>query len=125
MLGLIGNLKHKYTLKVSFLCCNTARENVAFKKACKQEELGEDFKYTAAGMPQQNGCIKCRFTTLFNQVCAMLNGSKFNAYLQSGLWAKAANTAMLLENNLLTPNRILSPFQQFFGKGKRSILFLM
>ena len=55
----------------------------------------------------------------------MLNGGKFNAFLQNGLWAKAANTAMLFENNLLTPNKNLGPFEQFFGKGKRSILFPM
>ena len=55
----------------------------------------------------------------------MLNGRKFNAYLQNGLWAKAANMTTLLENNLITPNRNLSPFQLFFGKGKRSILSQM
>ena len=55
----------------------------------------------------------------------MLNGRKLTAYLCSGLWAEAANTAMLLKKNLLTLNRNLSPFQQFFGKGKRSILSLM
>ena len=55
----------------------------------------------------------------------MLNGGKFNAYLQNGLWDKAANTTMLLKNNLLTLNRTSSPFQHFFGKGQRSILPLM
>ena len=33
------------------------RENVVFKKACKQEGLVVDFEFTALGMPQQNGCI--------------------------------------------------------------------
>ena len=55
----------------------------------------------------------------------MLNGGKFTAYLQSSLWAEAANTATLLENNLVTPNRTLSPFQQFFGKGKKTVLASM
>ena len=73
-------------------------------------------------MLQQNGHIKRKFATLFNQACAMLNCRKFNTYLSNGLLAKAANTTMLLKNNLLTPNRNLSPFQKFFGKGKRSIL---
>ena len=35
------------------------------------------------------------------------------------------NTAMLLEKNLFTLSRNLSPFQQFFGKGKKSILSSM
>ena len=55
----------------------------------------------------------------------MLNGGKFTTYLQSGLWAEAANTATFLKNQLITPNRNLSPFQQFFGKEKNSVLILM
>ena len=76
----------------------------------------------SSGMPQQNGHIEQKFATLFNWECAMLNGSKFTTYLQNGLWAKAANTNMLLENNLIAPKRNLSSFQQFFGNGERSIL---
>ena len=86
------------------------------KKNCKQEGLGIDFNYTASDMPQQNMHVEHKFATLFNHVCTMLNGGKFNAYLQSGLWAEAANTAMLLKNNLIMPNRTLSPFQQFLGR---------
>ena len=71
-------------------------------------------------MPQENGCVKRKFATLFNWVHAMLNDGKFNAYLQNGLWAKAANTAMLLENNLETLNRNLSPFQQFLGREREA-----
>ena len=55
----------------------------------------------------------------------MLNGGKFNAYLLNGLWAEAANTATTLKNNLITPNRTLSPFQQFFEKGKKNVLTAM
>ena len=94
----------------------------AFKQTCKNNGLGINFKYTAPGIPQQNGHIKHKFATLFNWVHVMLNGSKFTAYLQSGLWADAANTAALLKNNLITTNRTLSPFQQFFGKGKKTVL---
>ena len=86
---------------------------------------GDCFKYTAPSMPQQNGHAKHKFTTLFNWVHAVLINIKFIAYLQSGLWAEATNTAMLLKNNLLTPNRTLSPFQQFFGKGKKPVLTSM
>ena len=55
----------------------------------------------------------------------MLNGGKFSTYLQIGLWAEAANTATILENHLITPNRTLSLFQQFFGKGKSNVLASM
>ena len=90
------------------------------KRNCKQEGLGINVEYTAPDMPQ-----KCNFATLFNLVCAMINGGKFTTFLQSSLWAEAANTAMLLENHLIIPNKILSSFQQFFGKGKKSFLTLM
>ena len=125
MIGLIKNLKNKYTQQIQHLCCDNEGKNIAFEKACKQEGVWVDFKYTTPGILQQNGCIEQKFATLFDWVCAMFNGSKFNAYLQNSLLAKAANTAMLLENNLLTPNRTLSPFQQLFRKGKRRILTLM
>ena len=112
----MNNLKTKLNLQLQRLHCNNAKENQAFKRICNQEGLGIDFKYTALGTPQQNGCIKQKFATLFNWVCAMLNGGKFTAYLQSGLWTEAANTATLLENNLVTPNRTLSPFDNFLGR---------
>ena len=76
-------------------------------------------------MPQQNGQVKQKFATLFNQVDTIVNDGKFSTYLKNGLRAKAMNTAKLLENNRITPNRNLSLFQQFFGKGKRSILSSM
>ena len=79
MLGLVNNLKIKFNLQVQHLCCDNAGENQAFERASKQERLGIDFKYTAPGTPQQNGRVKCKFTTLFNRVCAMLNGGKFTA----------------------------------------------
>ena len=51
MVSLIENLKNIYNLQVQYLCCDYARENVAFKHGCKQGGLGEDFKYTALGVP--------------------------------------------------------------------------
>ena len=105
MIGLIKNLKNKYNLQVEYLCCDNIGENVTFKKACKQEGLEIDFKYTVPGMPQQNSCVERKFATLFNQVCAILNDGKLKAYLQNGLWATAAKTVMVLKNNLLTSNR--------------------
>ena len=58
----------------------------------------------------------------FNWVHCMLIGGKFSSFLRNSLWTEAAKTATLLENDLFTPTRDLRPFQQFFGKGKKSIL---
>ena len=85
MIGFIENLKNKYNLQVQYLHCNNAGENDAFKNACKQEGMGDDFEYSAPGTPQQNNSIKRKFVTLFNRVCAMLNGNKINAYLWNAL----------------------------------------
>ena len=84
IVGLIKNLKNEYNLQVQYLCCNNTGENIAFKKACKQEGLGVEFKFTARGMSQQNGCIERKFATLFNWVYAMLNSGKLITYLQHG-----------------------------------------
>ena len=89
----------------------------------QQEGLGVDFKYTAPGTTQQNGCIEQKFTTLFNQVPASLNGTKLITYLQYGLWAKAANTNMFLGNNLIIPSRTLTHFKKHFGKKENGLNF--
>ena len=94
-------------------------------KTCNEEGLGIDFEYTAPGMPQQNGHVEHKFATLFNQVCTMLKGGKFTTYQRNCPWTEAAKTATLLQNNLITPNRNPSPFQNFFVKGKKSILTSM
>ena len=112
-------------MQVQCLFCDNAGENQAFERTCKQEGLGLDFEYTAPGTPQQNGHVQSKLTTFFNRVHTILNGGKFTTYLQSSLWAEAANTAMLLKNNLINPNRTQGPFQQFFGKGKKDVLASM
>ena len=85
-------------MQIQYMHCDNADNNVAFKKACKQEGLGVDLRYTAPGMPQQMGHVEQKFTTLFNKVLAVLNGGKFNTLQQNGIWAEATNIALLLEN---------------------------
>ena len=46
----------------------------------------------------------------------MLNSGKCSRFLTNGLWADAANTATLLENNLIMNSRDLFLFQNFLGK---------
>ena len=119
MLVLINNLKTKYNLQVQRLHCKNAGENQAFEWTCDQEGLGIDFEYTAPGTPQQNGHVERKFATLFNRVCAMLNSGKFIAYLWSGLWAEAANTATTLENTCLLPPGSKAHFNNFLGRERK------
>ena len=92
-------------MQVLYLRCDNRDERIAFKKACNQKVLGVEFEYTTPGMPQQNRQVEWKFTTLFNRVHFMLNRKKFITFLRNGLWAVAPNTATLLKNNLVTPNR--------------------
>ena len=73
---------------------------------------------------QQNGCVQLKFATLLNRVYPMLKHGKFSAFLRNGLWVEANNIATLLENDLITPNGDLSPFQQFFGREREASCLL-
>ena len=102
--------------------CDNPGEDVALKKTFKQDGMGMEIKFTAPDTPQQKGQVEQEFATLFNLLCAMLNGGKFTTFLKNGLSPKAANTTMLLKNNLITPNRNVRAFQQFLeGKEKHPV----
>ena len=85
VMGLIKKLKTKYNIWIQYLQFDNVGESVDFERACKQEGMGMKFKYIAPGNPQQNGHIEWKFTTLLNQVLAMLNGRKFTAFLRNSL----------------------------------------
>ena len=114
MLSFIKDLKAMYGINVKCERSNKAGENEDFKSVCKHEGMGVQFENTTSGTLQHNGRVKQIFTTLFNRVCAMLNGGKFSSFLRNGLWAEAANIVTLLKNKPLAFMRDLSPFQQFF-----------
>ena len=63
-----------------------------------------------------------------NEVCYPIQPGKchaqwwtFSFCLRNSLQAEATNITTLLENNLITPNRDLSPFQQFLGREREAI----
>ena len=58
MIGLIKNLKTMHDIKVRYLCCDDARENVDFERDCKKGGMRMEFKYTSPGTPQQNGHVE-------------------------------------------------------------------
>ena len=87
--------------------------------------MGIEFEYTTTGSLQQNYYAEQKFATLFNRVCALINGEKISPFLRNSSWAKTTNAASFFDNKLLTPLHDLSSFQQFFGKGKRSISTLV
>lgn len=122
LLGFIKDLRAKHGKQVKFIRCDNSGENRKLEELCKNEGLGITFEYTAPGTPQQNGKVERKFATLYGRVRAMKIASGLPKNLSDGFWAEAANTATVLDNILLTSNRDSSPFQQFFGKGIKSIV---
>jgi len=116
MIRLIKELKDEQDIVVCKIQCDNSGENVAFKNKAKEEGLGLNFEFTAHQMPQQNGHIKRKYTTLFGQVRTMLNSAGCSGSYESlcqGLWAECANTATKLAN-IATPSNKNPPHFQFF-----------
>ena len=107
-------------ISVLYICCDNSAEKVAFEWLYKKEGVVVKFEYTVSGTWQQNGRVEKKAVTLFSRVYALLNGGDFSQFLRNCLGAEAGNIAMLLEYNFITSSRDLHPFQQFFGKEKRS-----
>eukprot|EP00984_Skeletonema_dohrnii_P022875 scaffold11976_cov67-Skeletonema_dohrnii-CCMP3373.AAC.1 len=122
LIGHIKDLKAKHNRVVKYIRCDNSGENRKLEELCKQEGLGITFEYTAPGTPQQNGRVERKFATLYGRIRAMLNDSGTEQPLRNKLWAEAANTSTILDNILISGTRDATPFQQFFGKGAKSIV---
>ena len=79
------------------------------------------FEYNTPSTPQQNGRVE-RNLPLFEWVHAVLNSSGFHKFRYHGMLAKAANPAMLLENNLVILTQKVSSFCYFFAKRMNGII---
>ena len=122
MLGLIKNLKTKYVIHVTY-GARTLEKMLILKGFEIHEWMRMEFEDTILSIPQQNGNVEQKLATLITRACTMLCRGKFSAFPRNGLWAEAANTATLLENNLVTPNKNLSLFKQFLGRKKKHSVF--
>ena len=80
------------------------------------EGLGIQFEYTSPNTPQFNGVVERAFANIFQRTRALLNGTKLPLKLRHGLWAEAENTAIDLENTLVTPNKPVPSYTAFFEK---------
>jgi transposase InsO family protein len=96
--------------------CDNAAENKLLEAACKREQLGIRFEYTAPGTPQQNGVAERKFATSFGRVRAMNTGAGLTDTLRHQLWAEAANCATDIDCLVIRQKGPQSPFEKFFGK---------
>ena len=122
IIGLIKELKAKHGISVKTIRLDNSGENNALEKLCKQEGLGIKFEYTAPGTPQQNGRVERKFQTLYGRFRSSLLGSGTKGAFKKRLWAEAANTATDMDNILVKQGKNESSFQQFFGKGVKSLV---
>jgi hypothetical protein len=71
-------------------------------------------EYTGPSNPQFNGNIEHKFATLYGKVRAVLNEGKVTTPFRHGLWAKAANHVINLENILVNDKTSLFPYVMFY-----------
>ena len=100
---------------------------MALQKDCIEARLNMKFKFTAPGMPQQNGVVECMFVTLYSCTCSMLNGGNFTQKMRDKLWAECAKMATDLESIMATKSKVKTeemdvqiadavPYKKFYGK---------
>ena len=77
------------------------------------------FEITAPNTPQQNGCCKRKFATLWGRTRAMLDGSRWPLPRCNRLWTEAASLATDLESIHIRPGETMDSFTKFFGKGNK------
>jgi hypothetical protein len=78
LLPILHQLQQQRELKVKYLRCESAPEYLKFQKSLQQTtDLKIQFEYTASDTTQQNGKIKCKFTTLYGKTRAMMNQAEF------------------------------------------------
>jgi transposase InsO family protein len=112
----IMDLEAKEGVKVKYIRCDNAGENLSLEKECKRRGLGITFEYTAPNTPQQNGKVERAFATLYGRVRAMLNQASLTSKMRGDIWTEAASTATKLENAISSENAGKSPHELFFGK---------
>ena len=75
---LINEVKHTFGIDMKYAKCNNiGKKDSGVERACKQEEMGVQFEYIAFSTLQQNCRVERTIVTLFNRVCAILNGGFF------------------------------------------------
>ena len=115
MINLITHLD-KQGVKVKYIRCDNAGEHLSFQEACNRKGLGITFEFTSRATPQHNGRVERKFQTLYNKIKAMLNYAGITPSMRKGLWAEAANTAVMWDNASVHKVNDKPPFTKFYNK---------
>ena len=112
MMSLPKDFKATHGVNVRYVHFDKAKECDAFEWLCKQKGMGVTFDYTAPGISQKSGRVKRAFTTLLNQICALLNGGQFSHFFNMLYWQWQLILSCYWKN-LIVKSRHLSRFHNF------------
>ena len=93
--------RHEIEIQVKIIRCDNAGENKVMERELDKNDLGIIFEYTAPGTPLQNGVVERAFETVMGRARAVMNHAGFTMSKRQQLWCEAAQTATLLDNNLV------------------------
>ena len=88
MLEFIRDLEAKHKIKVKKLRCDRAGENIKTDELLRSNGLGIEFKYTAAGTPQQNGKVERKIATIIGKLRSMLSAAGIKDKSRHRIWGE-------------------------------------
>ena len=115
MVNLIKHLE-KLGIIVKYIRCDNAGEHLTFKEDSIRKGMGLTFEFTSRSTPQHNGRVERKFQTLYNKGRAMLNYAGLPTSMRKGLWAEAANCAVLWDNASVHKQDDKPPYFKFYNK---------
>ena len=117
MWSLIKDMKNRYSINLKYARCDITEENDVLKGCTKVISLNTPHQVHHNKIAKWNKSLL--LCSKGYMQCSIV-GNFF--FLKNRSWPEAANTTTFNKNNLLTLSTDLSPFQWFFGKGKKCIL---
>ena len=103
-------------IQVRFICCDNAGENKKLEGKCNADGLGIVFEYTPTGTPQQNVYVERTFPTILGRARAMMNFAGLTTRKRKKLWCEVANTATIVDNNLVHEQNSAPPYTMLYGQ---------
>jgi hypothetical protein len=93
--------------------CDDAGENKNVRDVMCLGIIGNSFRVYWAG--DASILWSCGTRVLYGRVRTMLNAAKLPKDLRQGVWAECAKMASDIEDMVVTPNKPIAAFNQFYG----------
>jgi hypothetical protein len=99
-------------------------ENKALEPQCQQQGRAITIEFTGPNSPQYSGKVLRKFATLYSKMRSMTYEGGIAPYLMHGLWTEAVKTEIDIENLLVSVNKNVAAYTNFYGKPLPGILNL-